>query len=437
MPGRKVPNSEKRNPCTHMTMTRLYDPWGIFKCSLCQKHPNIGWLYRCTQDTNGFLPAKDFITDTFSTGHTIDPDQDVQLHSLSHPIIKAIGDGHYTTEQIKMLIQQKERVRDIILPQHSRPSTASTSTTSSASTSSSSCIDDTLSTLPHSATFSTTSTTSLDEEIRAAYDWKELNKTWMSEPLLSVADSSTSPLTAAKQPINTEATAPPMVKDCVYKICHNCRPTYRERAMQSLDNVLKSGTMMPPAWELANRRVSDARLLADIQIPQSIVPRYYAQTGWGEPLTSVDSIESAPVLQAPPTGESAITDKHSIRKRSGFRQTVRRALARARSENSDGSLSPCNEKHLDDHTASASGPSVRSQIFRRNRTNITLSFVENHGRVVDTSSLQDSVSLLVARNTPLPGSAVALIDPLHNAGVEGVQDIGNGIITPSEIITQS
>lgn len=387
MPARRVANSEKRNPCTHMIVTRLFDQWGSFRCSLCHKHVNIGWLYRCTQDSDGLLPESIFINESHS--HTKkSPSQDVALHTLSTPIIKAIGEGQYTDEQIKTLIQQKEHVCSVVLAQEPRPATASTATTTSSSSSSISSKYDSLF-LPKSTTFSTTSTASVDEEIRKAYDWNELQKVWMAESTLAVSDFSSHTLTPSSM-------ASP--KDCSLMICPTCRPTYRERAFQSLDGILSSPVKIPPSWELENRPISDASVLAKIQVPPT-QSRFYPRLGHSA-VQSVSSFFAADEHVSVSGGEQKMLDGHSIRKRGGFRQTVRKALARVRSEetstaadvNGDGEPFEINEESR----------RSRSHLFRRPRSRPTLSFVETHGQLVDTSGLQDSVMLMLASNTPLP-----------------------------------
>ncbi|KIW90719.1 uncharacterized protein Z519_08502 [Cladophialophora bantiana CBS 173.52] len=421
---------ERRNPCTHMTMTRLYDPHGSFKCSLCHKHPNIGWLYRCTQDTGGFLPESDFTDEpALPRGRALG--QEVTSHSLSSPIIKAIGEGQYTPQEVKKVIEQKEMVRDLVLsplePDESRPATASTFTT--ASTSSSTDDHGTFSTLPQSTTFSTNSSTELDEEIKAAYDWKELQKVWMSEP--SIPPPAPRPKPSAPADPLPQQHRLPCVQLCSFKICPTCRPTYRERAYQSLEEVLNSPIELPPIWELQNRRVSDSRIVAGIGLPKLSQSRFYAQTN---PAT-LQSIHSIPGIisdhrdaedeyqctrEAYLTGASTETYPHrnncspATGTRDNFRQTVRKALARARLEDSASTNPNTNNSESGE---SQDQPS-RSSIFRRRRSDTpTLSFAEAHGgRVVDTSSLQDSVMLMLATNTPLP----------HTPTMAGYQ-LGRGI----------
>ncbi|OAP62981.1 hypothetical protein AYL99_02208 [Fonsecaea erecta] len=414
---RNVLGPEKRNPCTHMTMTRLYDPYGSFKCSLCHKHPNIGWLYRCTQDTGGFLPESDFTDEPMPPrGRALG--RDVAAQSLSASIVRAMGEGQYTGQEVRKLMEPKEKVKDSLLsqlePDEHRPATASTFTTASTVSSDG---DRTLSTLPQSTTFSTNSSAELDEEIKAAYDWKELQKVWMSEPSIPPPTPRPKPAT----PANALPPAPrlPYMQACNVKICPTCRPTYRERAYQSLDEVLNAPTQLPPFWELQNRRVSDARLVAGIGLPKVGRSRFYAQT---DP-AMLQSFHSVPdMMMDHPAAEEEeyqniresyvagdTTERHHPRydytgpsssTRTGFRQTVRKALARARLEDSASTHSSINNSE----SAESRAPPSLPLIFRRRRSRAHISsFAETHGgRIVDTSSLQDSVMLMLATNTPLP-----------------------------------
>ncbi|EXJ94260.1 hypothetical protein A1O1_02653 [Capronia coronata CBS 617.96] len=320
---------------------------------------------------------------------------DFSAHSLSPPVVKAIDEGQYTADQIKTLIKQKEKVSDIILGAAGRPPTSSTSTTTSSSS------EGTFSILPQSTTFSTNSTASLDEEIKAAYDWKELQKVWMSQPAMPPPDCQyKAPVSGTPEPPGGP-TLPTLPTDqiCDFKVCPNCRPTYRERAYQSLDHILSDPVRLPPIWELENRRVSDARIVA--QIGQPALSRFYTVATAGSFRSDKTVLEMGGGREDASTPSPQIDENHSVRRRSGFRDTVRKALARAKLEDLPPLPSTSDPGPGQDSNVDRSRPS-RSLIFRRGRSRPTLSFVEAHGRVVDTSSLQDSVMLMLATNTPLP-----------------------------------
>ncbi|KAK5199807.1 hypothetical protein LTR67_000492 [Exophiala xenobiotica] len=430
MPSRKGTNTDRRNPCTHTKMTRLYDPYGSFRCSMCHKHPNIGWLYRCTQDSGGFLPESDF---TGESSHIKRRDgMDVAAISLSNSIIEAIGQGHYTNEQIKSLLEQKERVRILALGQDNRPTTASTCTTDT--TASSFTTDRSFSTLPQSTTFSTTSSASLDEEIRAAYDWKELQKVWMSAPSLPPPQSLLNQDTRAEHTWDEDAHHQP---PCNFMVCPTCRPTYRERAYLSLEAVLHNPVQFPPVWELENRPISDAQILARIHVPQT--DGFYDQ----HRRSAVVTLHSVPGVRLEDEDEfeglqhcnmmndtdnlealQPATDAHSVRQRNGFRHTVRKALARARVDDS----APKNIGSATDTSRLDVSEQSGSMIFRRRRSHSTSSFVQRHGLLVDTSVLQDSVTLMLARNTPLPHTPIVgshQSNRIQNSGIDRAVDRPN------------
>ena len=442
---RAVVGPERRNPCTHMTMTRLYDAYGSFKCNICHKHPSLGWLYRCTQDTGGVLPESDF-TEKPPIGKER-PVQDVTTHSLSSSVIKAIGEGHYTGDQIKKLIQLKEGVRNLVLsphqPEYTRPATSSTFSTSSSSSSDGDC---TFSTIPQSTTFSTTSSTSLDDEIKQAYDWKELQKIWMSEPSTLPPEpriQSLPPSLLSVQPLPQRLADVATEKPCSFMTCHTCRPTYRERAYPSLDDILNKPTQMPPVWEVQNRRVSDARIVARMGLPKLDRTRFYAQannvalqSSRTIPDIVIDDTDAEVDCYDPSSGEYMAymapgristpanpsmsiepKENHSFSakganspsKRSGFRQSIRKVISTVRrdevpsTDSSTGTSTSESSVDLQIRPQPRSRASSSLLFHRRRSRSSTLSFIETPGaRIVDTSLLQESVTLMVATNTPLP-----------------------------------
>jgi hypothetical protein len=356
---------EKRHPCTHIAVTRLYDPFGAFTCSICHKHPSLGWLYRCTQDFGGVLPESDF------TGRPPLPknnySQDANLHTFGKSVSNAIAAGKYTREEVQTLYRQKAEVRAVVNLYSpsldiSRPTTGSTySTASSSSFSDGDC---TMSTLPQSTTFSTNSSTSLDEEIKRAYDWKELQRDWTSDPALTSAEPPPRPMPTPRlmalkpEDLLFRKNAPVIIdtRPCSFKVCPTCRPTYRERAMQSIDAIVSGAVPMPPSWELENRPVTDARMLANIGLPKLHPIRFYAQK---DP-TALRSSRTLPNINIePPTPVEALDDTREAfwlaynagsgaqngqnlgvdedkanrsRKRSSFRESLRNVITRIRHE---------------------------------------------------------------------------------------------------------
>ena len=396
-PSRKKSKSESRSSgCTHKQMTRLFDKYGAYKCSVCNKHPDFGWLYRCTQDSDGFLPESDFMSSTRRDKRKTH--MDPTLHNLSPSVVRAIGQGEYTEEQIELLVRQKENVRMSVLGHETRPTTAATSSSESS----------TFSDLPESTTFSsTTSATTVDEEIRKAYDWAELQKAWLSEPAQPAGHRSAVELQREETLQSIEL---PEVTPCNFKICATCRPTYRERAFQSLDNVLRN-PVMPPKWELDNRRVSDAHIVSKIGLPKE---RFYAQSSPSE----IDSQSSSQQLsvdegnedqlnndESTPNDESAPNEDapqdHSFRRRSGFRETVRNALKRASREH-PMSLDETRKDHSGGQASDNSPALSRSMLFLRRKSKPSANFVKPRSSIIGNNSLNDSLNPMLASNTPLP-----------------------------------
>jgi hypothetical protein len=390
--------------CTHLQVTRIYDKYGALKCPLCLKHPSFGWLYRCTQDSHGLLPESDFLA--FRRRDKRKTIMDPTLHNLSPSIVRAIIEGQYTEDQIKVLVQQKENVRLSILGQESctRPTTSASAATSTATEST--C--HTHSGLPESTTFtSDTSVTSLDEELKAAYDWAELQKVWLSEPSHPMGQRSAIDLDREEA---LQSIDPPEMAPCTLKVCHACRPNYKDRAWQSIDEVLKN-PIMPPKWEFDNRLVSDVRIVRALGLPKP--KRYYS-----DPSLDIDTgIETPGIVEPDDTSEVEVQHEsqgdindHSIRAKSGFRNAVRSLVKGAKPADKQSFDEPDDTPpHFTNNTNNCNGspqsPISRSMLFlrRKSRPSIPrISLGERRASVVGNSSLNESLMLMLAANTPLP-----------------------------------
>ena len=386
MPSRKKgPKDSRSSGCTHQKMTRLYDKYGAYKCSICDKPPSFGWLYRCTQDSNGFLPESDFIS--FTRRDKSKRHMDPSLHNLSPSVVRAIGQGEYTDEQINLLVQQKEAVRLSILGHETRPTTASSSSAGSSN----------FSDLPESTTFSSnTSATTVDEEIRAAYDWAELQKAWQSEPVHTPGHRTAMEMEREE---GLQSIEPPEITPCSFKICATCRPTYRERAYQSIDQVLRN-PVMPPKWELDNRRVSDARIVAQLGLRNP--ERYYAQSSPSEISSQASSQRPDQDDEDGQAQNEDMPNDHSLRRRSGFRETVRNALKRASRDPMFFDQPGSDRARIDPN---ADSPALsRSMLFlrRKSKSKATPNLVDSRASLIGNTSLNDSLMLMLGSNTPLP-----------------------------------
>ena len=240
----RPPTREKFQSCTHQQLTRLFDEFGCDKCSICHRRPQLGWLYRCTQDFDNFLPASDFcdVEDNKRFDH------DAQLYTLSPSVTKAAAEGNYTDNELNMLWKQKIEVRRTIRQVIPDPSSSAASTTSSSQHS-----------LPASITTSTirTSESDPDTELSQLTDYIPPSRGPL-QPIQEVHDDLEDDhriLPFAK------TTSPP---PCNFKVCQACRPIYQQRAWQSINAVLNAAYKPPPTHEMANRRVSDVNIVKRI-----------------------------------------------------------------------------------------------------------------------------------------------------------------------------
>lgn len=144
------PNNPTRRPnarpsCTHVDMDRVYGEGGT--CSLCKRIPSIGFLYSCQCDidaqTTGLntttsakwtdtreLSKYATIRDTFRSNrkrlqkqYPKESDRSASAEQLleqmsrlgyNETVLKAAAGGHYSTDQLRILIEQKLQVKHSI-----------------------------------------------------------------------------------------------------------------------------------------------------------------------------------------------------------------------------------------------------------------------------------------------------------------------------------
>src|SRR5213080_4548006 len=90
----KMPHIEQQRQaaCTHLNVTRLFDPLDSHKCQMCGRSSPLGWLYRCTQDYDSFLPQSDFAFSGPENRHSPLSEQ-VITSQLSRSILRGIQGG--------------------------------------------------------------------------------------------------------------------------------------------------------------------------------------------------------------------------------------------------------------------------------------------------------------------------------------------------------
>lgn len=148
--------------------------------------------------------------------------------------------------------------------------------------------------------------------------------------------------------------------------CHSCRPTYRERAWQALNKVIREPCVSPP-WELDNRPISDASMLAKIGLstPRDAYEEFSymidAAFGTDNLSTQLDDTESR--------FENTLTRQrtHSFRHKSEFEEAVRGVIEMGAEES--GFANQHNRQVSSSSSHGSLAGASRSMLFMRTAAN--------------------------------------------------------------------
>ena len=335
---------------------------------------------------------------------------------------EAVTKGQYTVEQFSTLFHQRQGVKKAIFPQSHGTVTPSTSASSNCSNTSSELANTTLASIASSY---------VDEGSESSLDENEIPgkvkhyQSTIGEQLLIECDITaiTGGTTEAK------LTYPA----CSWTCCQTCRPTYRDRAWQSLAAIVDGPTKIPPSWELKNLRVSDARIVASIGLPKLDISFQLDDSRY-------DSSSEAPLSTNSHAGELE-TDTFTCgvlsgsRTKGGFRATVRKtlkeAIGHARASSGESETSSNNSSQ-----SSFKGLG-RSILF--GPRSFSQPKIAYSPHIIEDGQLQESLILMIASNTPLPDAAIDVED-LHEGEVEvegGVAVTEEGIVmSAADIIMQ-
>lgn len=282
----------RRAACTHLTMERLY---GDYECMVCHRPSAWGWVYSCNQDDSD---------DEAATGsdHTILPP--VTVLDLPMWTREAISKGHYTEEQVETMIAQRRKVLDTILTSevHFKKTQATARRTSS-------------------------------RRSRPISTSIEANSHLPFPVITEIASSSAD---SARQSVDqSSGTRPRIFPLCRYRACQMCRPTYRDRTWQVLENAFAANILPADIYEDdPNRPVSDFKLVYNIGVRKKAKARR-------PPLRTHDSMgiytinsEGQLAIKNGNAGQSAspkkpspdIADQKAEADSKGFRDSVKRAF---------------------------------------------------------------------------------------------------------------
>lgn len=332
---------------------------------------------------------------------------------LSQDVLRGIQDGHYNSQQIRLLQAQKLRVKETIAMQEDALENHSQSYLASNSPSS-----------PHAI---------LDNSVMIARGTPEASEHQNTNTSGQAVKNPTLDQNEAHSvmPCASKVTyVEPLVPNCHFRCCQACRPAYRDRAFQSLDTVLTEPFKQPPLWEFENRRISDAHLLTKIAISR-FQPQLHRRSQTFDDLWDPDRCRTCENSENEDIGSETKHKKRNVRWWSGFRQTVKKALGTV-----DQSASVANSSK---HSSKSSNRETfiqtsRSALFKRRAKQ-----AEKENQIVSNRALQESLVLMLAVNTPLP-RALEDSDSLDGGEVRvehGIAVTEEGIeMSAADIITE-
>ena len=296
MPDVKVPSiATRRAACTHLTMEPLY---GDFICNVCSRFSSFGWVYCCTQDDPpGSRPPPNSLSETTNPPPTA---------KLSPWIEKAIYDGHYTPEQIDKLRAQKQHVVDtarLAIDQFEQSQSNVANPVSQ------------------------TPTTLQSVDANPHLPFPVINE--VQEP------AAAGPPTAGAKLVQQSKLR--MFPFCKFCACQLCRPTHRDRAWQSFDDIFEKDQEIPFVhYEDSNRPLASASILRKIGLrPPRLSKRpllgslgnraIYSRNEQGKFVLN-DKHESHPESADPAGSSIDIADVKIEPESKGFREGMKRAF---------------------------------------------------------------------------------------------------------------
>lgn len=321
-PGLELPSTQAKVPslttrraaCTHLTMGRLY---GNFRCNVCHRASELGWVYTCIQDDEAAIieafesregkktqgsdsPLDDVHHDLQDTGK----DSSMLTTRLNPWVEKAIVEGHYTDEQVAVLRAQKQKVFDTAT---AAIQTFEQSQNEIYSLSQATATSPSVDPNPH-LPFPV-----IHESHEASNTDRFLRKGSFESPRLQ------------------------MFPHCKFRACQLCRPTYRDRTWLCFDEVFRMP--MPfrvPGLEDENRPLASLPVMRNIglrkprrQTPRPRLRKFDSRTVYefSEDGTIVLSRKSSDHAASDTAVQSSdIADATLEPESRGFRESMKRAF---------------------------------------------------------------------------------------------------------------
>ncbi|KAE8166534.1 hypothetical protein BDV40DRAFT_237273 [Aspergillus tamarii] len=223
-----IQSAVRQRRCHHSVVERQFCIDRTETCNSCGRRPFLGWLYLCVEDISGFSDPLDPINGPF----------------LSPWILKAMEDGHYTTEQKEIVIHQKlnvmrtaERERGPVPP-------------------------------PLSMLYAERSAQNGHNQDDP---WVELVEDVSQRDECAPRTSESAvrfgrPEQASQLLQHSHPSLP-----CTFKACRYCECRHgnlEERTWISLNEICNDPSIPPPdSWELLERPISDANIIRNLELP--------------------------------------------------------------------------------------------------------------------------------------------------------------------------
>ncbi|KAL8911142.1 MAG: hypothetical protein Q9171_003633 [Xanthocarpia ochracea] len=283
----------RRAACTHLNMERLY---GDFDCMVCHHPSRWGWVYSCTQDEQHELVVS-------PTRNSI-PSKPAWTADLSPWIQQGIAKGQYSAEQIEKMVAQRQKVIDTIAA-----SEAHFKKTQSAS-----------------SRMSVRKSTSTPISVVVNPDL----------PIINTNENAETSSDRIRQSVDQSSIAKARIFPyCRYRACQMCRPTYRDRTWQVIEDAFTTKISPPGLYDVdADRPVSRLSMVRSIGTGRTRAPRPPLRTYDSVGLYKINAEGRLSLNSAKPSGvpepiesiAADVADERNEPDSKGFRDSVKRAF---------------------------------------------------------------------------------------------------------------
>jgi hypothetical protein len=244
-------------------MDRIF---GRHQCQLCMRFPSMGWLYVCRQDErfDETCPSMDSTLNAYNAAKDSSLRDQLKAVNLSESVIEtAERGGVYTTDQLDTLMVQKVRLHQVIdtaIDRRNNESACCTPTTKlvglgintgDPTARKDSAMSDAAPKAPQLGRSTENNPPNNDGAGTDAFALAE-------QDLNAGNNKSDPPVTPLKS--KTDSGAPP----CTMKVCHHCRPYYKDRIFLSLGAVIADEVPPVTPQEAISLRVSNVEIVRNL-----------------------------------------------------------------------------------------------------------------------------------------------------------------------------